>query len=94
MDQAFIGILGTCGTVLSTLSLLPQVVRTWRTRSAADFSVAWLIMALVANAVWMGYGGLINAPAVIAVNVLCFLQCGLILYVRLQNRPLALGESR
>lgn len=93
MEELWIGILGTSGTVLSTVSLMPQVLRTWRTRSAADISAAWLIVALAANLVWAGYGSLINAPALTLVNVLCFVQFALILFVKLRTRRIALAES-
>lgn len=42
MEELWVGILGTTGTILSTVSLTPQVVRTWRTRSAIDISAMWL----------------------------------------------------
>ena len=72
MQELWIGILGTAGTILSTFSLMPQVLRTWRTRSANDISAAWLVAAMVSMVVWVGYGGLINAPALVLVNILCF----------------------
>ena len=58
MQELWIGILGTAGTILSTFSLMPQVLRTWRTRSANDISAAWLIAAMASMMVWVGYGGL------------------------------------
>ncbi len=85
MQELWIGILGTAGTILSTFSLMPQVLRTWRTRSANDISAAWLVAAMVSMAVWIGYGGLINAPALILVNILCFVQCAYILFIKLRS---------
>ena len=94
MEGVWIEILGTVGTVLSTISLMPQVVRTWRTRSAADISAVWLVVALAAMLVWIGYGSLINAPAVVLVNVLCSLQCAIILFVKLQAARAADADDR
>lgn len=94
MEGLWIGVLGTAGTVLSTLSLMPQVIRTWRTQSAADISAAWLVVALAAMLVWIGYGSLINAPAVVLVNILCFVQCAFILFIKLQTRRAAIAESQ
>lgn len=93
MESYWIGILGTVGTVLSTLSLMPQVVRTRRTRSAADISAAWLVMALISTAIWMVYGSLIDAQAVVWTNAFCFAQCGYILLIKLQTQPLAAVEE-
>jgi MtN3 and saliva related transmembrane protein len=85
MDHAAISALGIVATILSTVSLMPQVIRTWRTRSTDDISTAWLLVALVAMAVWIAYGSLIDAPAVILVNVVSVFQCGSILFVKVQN---------
>ncbi len=94
MEEAWIGALGTIGTILSTTSLLPQVIRTWRTRSAADISAAWLIAALISMVVWMVYGSLINAPALVLVNVLCFLQSAYILFVKVNSQRAVVAERR
>jgi MtN3 and saliva related transmembrane protein len=86
----WIGILGITATTLSVLSLTPQVVRTWRTRSATDISAVWLTVALVAATTWGVYGILIDSQAVIWANVAAFLQCGSILFVKLRTeRPRA-----
>jgi MtN3 and saliva related transmembrane protein len=79
------GVLGTAGMVGSTLSMMPQVVRTWRTRSTGDISATWLVVALVSTAIWGIYGVLIEAQAVIWANVACFLQCSSILFVKLRS---------
>ena len=79
------GILGTAGMIGSTVSMMPQVVRTWRTRLATDISAAWLVVALVSTMIWGVYGVLIEAPAVIWANVACFFQCGSILFIKLQQ---------
>jgi MtN3 and saliva related transmembrane protein len=91
MDELWIGILGTVGTILSTISMMPQVLRTWRTRSASDISSVWLVSAMVAMVIWIGYGSLIHAPAVVLVNVLCFFQSASIFFIKLQSErtPLA-----
>jgi MtN3 and saliva related transmembrane protein len=92
MQELLIGILGTAGTILSTVSLMPQVLRTWRTRSTDSISAAWLVTAMASMLVWTVYGGLIGAPALILVNVLCFLQCAYILFVKLQGERVSLAE--
>jgi MtN3 and saliva related transmembrane protein len=91
MEELWVGILGTVGTILSTISMIPQVLRTWRTRSASDISAVWLVSAMVAMVIWIGYGSLIHAPAVVWVNVLCFVQCASIFFIKLHSErtPLA-----
>jgi MtN3 and saliva related transmembrane protein len=74
--------LGVTASALSTLSLLPQVVRTWRTRSAQDISATWLIVALASMLLWIGYGSLLSAYAIVWANALTFVQAGLILAIK------------
>ena len=92
MEGLWIGVLGTAGTILSTVSLLPQVIRTWRTRSANDISAMWLVAALMSMLIWVAYGILISAPAVVLVNVLCFFQCTYILFIKMLNQRAPIVE--
>jgi len=94
MDAIVITTLGMIGTALSTFSLLPQVVHTWRTRSAADLSAAWLVVALLSMLVWISYGSLVEAPAIVWANALTFVQAAYILAVKLQaDRKPSPGNS-
>jgi MtN3 and saliva related transmembrane protein len=85
MDAVMVTGLGMAGTALSTLSLVPQVVHTWRTRSAADLSATWLAIALLSMLVWISYGSLVAARAIVWANALTFLQAGYLLVVKLQT---------
>jgi MtN3 and saliva related transmembrane protein len=89
MEGTTIAVLGTAASVLSTVSLLPQVLRTWRTRSAGDISALWLTIALASMMLWMGYGALIGASAVVRANALTALQAGFILATKLMAPKLA-----
>jgi MtN3 and saliva related transmembrane protein len=60
-----IGLGAVCGT---TGAWLPQVRRTWRTNSAADFSWAYLALLATGVALWTAYGVLRGDAVVIAGN--------------------------
>jgi len=85
MELTLTAALGTAASVLSTVSLMPQVIRTWRTRSAGDISATWLAVALIAMVLWISYGGLVGAQAVIWANGLTALQAAFILWVKLRR---------
>jgi MtN3 and saliva related transmembrane protein len=59
---------GTC----TTLSFLPQVIRTLRTRHAGDLSAAWLLIFSVGTAAWLVYGILRSDVAVAGANGVTF----------------------
>jgi len=60
--------IGGAATVLAVVSLVPQVVRTWRRRSAADLSASWLMIALSSMILWIAYGALLSAWALVLAN--------------------------
>ena len=51
--------LGLVASSLATLAFLPQVVKTWRTGSAHDFSLTTLLMIEAGTSIWIYYGVLV-----------------------------------
>jgi len=82
MNEMAVTLLGAVGTTLSVVSLIPQVLKTWRTQHADDISAGWLILALASMVVWVAYGSLAGAPAIAWANGLTFLQIAYILAVK------------
>jgi MtN3 and saliva related transmembrane protein len=66
-------ILGLFAGTCTTLSFLPQVIRTLRTRHAGDLSAAWLLIFSVGTAAWLVYGILRSDVAVASANGVTFL---------------------
>lgn len=61
----WIGLLAAC---LTTFSFLPQVIKTWRSRSAEDFSWSYLLMFGSGIASWDLYGFLIKDTPIVLAN--------------------------
>ncbi len=66
-------LIGLLAGGLTTLSWLPQVLRAFRTRSTGDFSWGWFAMFGSGVAIWLIYGLVGKAPAVLAANALTLL---------------------
>jgi MtN3 and saliva related transmembrane protein len=77
--------IGLWASILATLAFLPQVVKTWRTRSARDFSLATLVMLETGTAFWIVYGLLRGAPAIWLGNSVTLTLAGFILAVKLHG---------
>ncbi len=60
--------LGLVAGTFTTLSFLPQVVRTVRSRHARDLSAAWLLIFGLGTAMWLTYGILRSDVAVAVAN--------------------------
>ena len=70
---------------LATLAFLPQVVKTWRTRSANDFSLLTLFMLEAGTSLWIVYGVLRDAPAIWLGNGVTLALAGFILSVKMKG---------
>lgn len=59
-------LLGIAAGALTTISFLPQVMKTWRSKSAKDFSF-WMLGAFTSGVLlWMIYGVSIGSLPIIA----------------------------
>jgi MtN3 and saliva related transmembrane protein len=77
--------LGFIAGTLTTLAFLPQVIRSYRTRSAASLSWGWLVLFGSGVAAWACYGVLRDDVAIVWTNsVTLLLVLGL---VALRARP-------
>ena len=60
--------IGVAAGTLTTISFIPQVLRTWKTKSVEDLSV-WMLLAFNAGlALWLTYGIILRKPAIIYAN--------------------------
>ena len=77
--------LGLVASTLATLAFLPQVIKTWQSGSAKDFSLTTLLMIEAGTSIWIVYGVLRSAPAIWLGNGVTFALVGLILSVKIKN---------
>ncbi|GLS17038.1 hypothetical protein GCM10007874_00530 [Labrys miyagiensis] len=84
--------IGLVASSLATLAFLPQVVKTWRSRSANDFSLATLLMLEAGTSLWIFYGALRDAPAIWLGNGITFMLAGFILSVKMKTVLLSTGS--
>jgi MtN3 and saliva related transmembrane protein len=76
---------GLVASTLATLAFLPQVIKTWRTRSAKDFSLITLFMLEGGTGIWIFYGVWRDAPAIWLGNGVTFALLASILTVKMEN---------
>ena len=61
-------VFGFAAATLSTIAFLPQVVKTWKTRSAKDVSYALLLTFSTGCLCWVIYGYQVEAKPVVIAN--------------------------
>ncbi|MBP5855818.1 SemiSWEET family sugar transporter [Marivibrio halodurans] len=79
--QAIGMLAGTCTTV----AFLPQVIKTWRTRSTRDISLGMFLVLTTGIVLWLTYGLMIGDLPLVAANAVTFLLAGAILYFKLRH---------
>ncbi len=61
-------IIGYAAATLSTVSFVPQVWKTWKSRTAQDLSLAMLLTFSLGVLLWLVYGLAIGATPVVVAN--------------------------
>ena len=73
-------IAGTC----TTISFLPQVIKTIKTKETKDISIAMYIILVIGILFWIIYGILNKDFPVILANSLAFLLAGIVLILKIK----------
>lgn len=69
-----IEIVGFVAGLFVASSLLPQVLKSWKTKSTKDISISWNVINLIGQLVWLLYGFLISSISLIVMTTLTFLM--------------------
>lgn len=75
--------IGGLAGILTTASFLPQVYKTWKTKSAASLSLPMLVLMIVGVLLWGIYGVMLNSISMIIANVVTFISTLVLLYFKL-----------
>ena len=74
---------GLVGAFLSSVTFIPQVYKTWQTKSAGDLSLAMMLIVFTSTIVWLVYGiALSLLPVIICNGIICALSA-LLIYFKL-----------
>ena len=66
-------LLGLIAGTLTTMAFLPQVLKTWKSRSAKDISLGMFLLFSAGVALWLVYGIQLGAVPIIAANAVTLL---------------------
>jgi MtN3 and saliva related transmembrane protein len=76
--------IGLMAAVLTTLSFLPQVRQTWRTKSTKDISLPMFLAFCTGVLLWLVYGIMIHSLPVMLANAVTLMLSGAILIMKLK----------
>lgn len=78
--------IGFVAAALTTVSFVPQVWLTWRTRDTRGVSLAMYAVFTTGIALWLAYGWFLRSWPMIIANVITLLLAASILAMKLRNR--------
>jgi MtN3 and saliva related transmembrane protein len=76
--------IGYIATVLSIVSFVPQVIKSWQTKSTKDVSLPMYLIFTTSQALWFTYGILIQSWPLIIANAIIFLLSLSVLLLKLR----------
>lgn len=75
-------LIGLAAAFCTTIAVLPQVMRAWRTRSTTDLSLSMFLVFTTGIFLWLVYGPILHDVPLIAANGTTFVLSGTILYLK------------
>ena len=80
----WIEITGLFGSLLSSITFMPQVYQTWKTKSVEDLNLFMMLIVFLSTVVWLVYGvGMHLLPVIICNGIICALSL-LLIYFKLR----------
>ncbi|NJN57795.1 MAG: SemiSWEET transporter [Leptolyngbyaceae cyanobacterium SL_5_9] len=80
----FTTVLGLVAGALTTIAYLPQLIKTWKSKSAEDLSWSMLITLCIGIVLWLIYGTYVHDLPVILANVVTLMLSSIILVLKLR----------
>ena len=78
-------VVGYVAGLFTTLAFLPQAIRSWRTRSTNDLSLAAILAFMLGLSFWIVYGVATRSYPIVVWNVITLLLNLGILIAKLRN---------
>ena len=78
-------LIGTVAGILTTIAFIPQVLKTWQTRSAGDISLLMFVLFSSGVLFWFIYGLRLHAMPIIIANGITLSLSASILVMKLKD---------
>jgi MtN3 and saliva related transmembrane protein len=85
MDINYIAIIGLLAGACTTLSFLPQAIKTFKMEETRDISLSMYIILSAGILLWIIYGILIHDLPVILANSISFALVNIILFLKVKH---------
>ncbi len=74
--------IGYFGSFLTSITFIPQVYKSWQSKSVGDLSIWMILIVVTSTLVWLVYGFAINSGPVISANLIVLFLTLVLLYFK------------
>ncbi|GHS91694.1 hypothetical protein FACS1894139_16900 [Planctomycetales bacterium] len=85
-------IIGFIAAIFSTISFVPQVYKTWKTKSARDVSMPMFVIYAISTLLWMTYGFGVNSRPVYIANIIVTVLATTQIILKIKYDKKTMGE--
>ncbi len=85
MNPELTNLLGYAAAFLTTVSFMPQALKSWRTRDLSGISLPMYALFTLGVAFWLGYGIAIDSLPVIVANAITFVLASIVLWLKIME---------
>jgi MtN3 and saliva related transmembrane protein len=79
-------IIGLLAALFTTIAFLPQVRKTWKSKSAKELSLSMYLVMFTGVMLWLTYGLLNNSISIILANIVTGILILTIIYFKLKYK--------
>jgi MtN3 and saliva related transmembrane protein len=84
--MSFTEILGYTAGAVTAFTFLPQVIKTWQSKSAKDVSLSMFLIAFANEIMWLAYGILLNNWVIISTNAAILFMSGIMIWLKFKYK--------
>lgn len=79
-------VVGYTASAVTVFTFLPQVIKTWKERSAKNVSLMMFVIAIANEVLWIWYGVLVNDLIIILTNIVMMCMASVMIYLKLRYK--------
>ncbi|MBI2558888.1 SemiSWEET transporter [Candidatus Woesearchaeota archaeon] len=79
-------IIGSIAATLTTIAFIPQLIKTWKTKSARDISLGMFLIFCAGVFLWLIYGVLKKDAVIVIANFIVFVLSFIIFILKIRYK--------
>ncbi|HET9430241.1 MAG TPA: SemiSWEET transporter [Chitinophagaceae bacterium] len=84
--MAVVDVIGYSAGAITSLTFLPQVVKTWKEKSARDISLLMFLIAAINEVLWIAYGVMLDNWVIILTNAVVLSMSSIMIWLKLRYK--------